>query len=174
MKKLAVVFDVLYNVLYEKGDTLIADPEEFVELIEFSTQLAEENVSVLLNEEDIELSKISTEVAVNEKNFSLIHEIVEKFNLKYANADKEISNIVDDLSSDNSLMINIRDSSPNAYEAAVLDKVSSKITDGLLDGTLTGDNDKAAFYTELSSNKALISQITDAVIKKIKNLLIAG
>ena len=173
MKKLAVVFDVLYNVLYEKGDTLIADPEEFVELIEFSTQLAEENVSVLLNEEDIELSKISTEVAVNEKNFSLIHEIVEKFNLKYANAEKEISNIVD-LSSDNSLMINIRDSSPNAYEAAVLDKVSSKITDGLLDGTLTGDNDKAAFYTELSSNKALISQITDAVIKKIKNLLIAG
>lgn len=174
MKKLAVVFDALYNVLYEKGDTVIADPEEFVELIEFSTQLAEESVSVLINEEDIELSKISTEVAINEKGFSIINEIVEKFNLKYANADKEINNIVDDLSSDDLLVINVRDSSPNAYEAAVLDKISSEITDGLLDGTLTGDNDKAAFYTELSSNKAAINQIANAIINKIKDLLIAG
>lgn len=174
MKKLAVVFDALYNVLYEKEDSVIADPEELIELIEFSTHIAVENASVLLNEEDIELSKVSTEVAINEKSFSLINDIVEKFNLKYANADQEINDIVDDLSSDDSLVINVRDSSPNAYESAVLDKVSSKITDGLLKGTLTGDDEKAAFYTELSSNKILISKITNAVIEKIKDLLMAG
>lgn len=174
MKKLAVVFDIIYNVLYEKEDSVIADPEELVELIEFSTHIAVENASVLLNEGDIELSKVSTEVALNEKTLSLINDIVDKFNLKYANADKEINNIVDDLSSDDSLVINIRDSSPNAYEAAVLDKVSLKITDGLLDGTLSGDNNKATFYTELSTNKAVINQITNAVINKIKDLLVAG
>ena len=73
----------------------------------------------------------------------MINDIVEKFNLKYANADQEINNIVNDLSSDDSLVINVRDSSQNAYEAVVLDKVSSKITEGLLKGTLTGNDDKA-------------------------------
>ncbi len=73
----------------------------------------------------------------------MINDIVEKFNLKYANADQEINNIVNDLSSDDSLVINVRDSSQNAYEAEVLDKVSSKITEGLLKGTLTGNDDKA-------------------------------
>ena len=73
----------------------------------------------------------------------MIIDIVDKFNLKYANADQEINNIVNDLSSDDSLVINVRDSSQNAYEAEVLDKVSSKITEGLLKGTLTGNDDKA-------------------------------
>lgn len=174
MKKLAMVFDVLYNVLYEKDETNVANPEELVKLIEFSTQLANNNASVLLSEEDIALDKLSTEVSFNIKPVSLINDIVVKFNLKYANADHELNEMVENLSSDDTLVVNVRDSNPSAYEAAVADKVASKITDGLLDGTLSGNNEKASFYTELSSNKTAITQITSAVIRKIKNMLMAG
>ncbi len=174
MKKLAMVFDVLYNVLYEKGESRVVNPEELVELIDFSAYMAKENVSVLLKTADLALDKVSTEVAFNPKMFSLITDIVEKFNLKYANADKELNEMVEDLSSDDTLVVNVRDSTPSAYESAIMDRVSSKITDGLLAGTISGDLEKAAFYTELSGNKLIISQITDAVIKKIKDLILAG
>lgn len=174
MKKLAMVFDVLYNVLHESEENNVMNPEELVQLIEFSSHIANENASVLVKEEDVILSKVSTEVSLNEKTYSLITDIVEKFNLKYANADKELNDIVEDLSIDDALVVNVRDSSPSAYEAAVADKVASKITDGLLDGTLSGNDEKAAFYTELSSNKKVITQITNTVIRKIKNLLLAG
>lgn len=174
MKKLAMVFDVLYNVLHKKEESQVIDPVELVQLIDFSTHLANENASILLETEDIELEKLSTEVALNQKTFSLIDDIIEKFNLKYANADKELNEIVENLGSDNSLVVNVRDSSPSAYEAAVADRVTSEITDGLLDGTISGDEEKAGFYAELSSNKAAITQITNAVIRKIKDLLLAG
>ncbi|MDD4833424.1 MAG: hypothetical protein PHC44_01650 [Lutispora sp.] len=82
--------------------------------------------------------------------------------------------MVESLSSDDSLVVNVRDSTPSAYEAAIADKVSLKITDGLLDGTISGDEEKTAFYTELSSNKAVVTQITNTVIRKIKDLLLAG
>ncbi len=174
MKKLAMVFDVLYKVLYEKDKSKVVDPEELVELIDFSAQIAKENISVLLKTTDLALNKVPTEVVVNPKTYSLITDIVEKFNLKYANADKELDKMVEDLSSDDSLVVNVRDSTRSAYESAVMDRVSSKITDGLLAGTLDGDAAKSAFYTELSGNKMIISQITEAIIEKIKNLLAAG
>ncbi len=174
MKKLAMVFDVLYKVLYEKDKSKVVDPEELVELIDFSAQIAKENISVLLKTTDLALNKVPTEVVVNPKTYSLITDIVEKFNLKYANADKELDKMVEDLSSDDSLVVNVRDSTRSAYESAVMDRVSSKITDGLLAGTLDGDVAKSAFYTELSGNKMIISQITEAIIEKIKNLLAAG
>lgn len=174
MKKLAMVFDVLYKVLYEKGESKIVNPEELVELIDFSAHMAKENISVLLKTTDLALNRIPTDVVVNPKTFSLITDIVEKFNLKYANADKELDKMVDDLSTDDSLVVNVRDSTPGAYESAVMDRVSSKITAGLLAGTIDGDAEKSAFYTELSGNKVIISQITEAVIKKIKDLLVAG
>ncbi len=174
MKKLAIVFDVLYNVLYEKEESQVVDPEELVELIDFSTSIANENVSILLETDDIILDKISTEVALNQKAYSLIDEIIERFNLKYANADTELNEMVDKLSTNNTLVVNVRDSTPSAYEAAVEDMVSSNITDGLLEGTLKGDFDKVGFYTELSSSKAAIKLITNAVISKIKNFLMAG
>ncbi|QNU66086.1 hypothetical protein EHE19_014520 [Ruminiclostridium herbifermentans] len=50
--------------------------------------------------------------------------------------------MVEKLSLDDVLVVNVRDSNPSAYEAAVADKVSSKITDGLLEGTLSGNNEK--------------------------------
>lgn len=172
MKKYAVVFDVLYNVLHVKDESNVVDPAEMVELIDFSTQLASENVSILPETKDIPLDKLSTEVVLEKKTYSLIDDIIEKFNLKYANADKELNEIVTNLSADEALVGNVRDSSPNAYEAAAYDKVTAKITDGLLDGTLSGNNDKANFYAELSNNKVAVAQITNAVIRKIKDLLL--
>lgn len=174
MKKIALVFDVLYNVLHVKEENEVIDPAEMVALIDFSIQLASENASVMLKTEDIALDKLSTEITLSQKTFSLIGDIVEKFNLKYANADVELNEMVNALSSDESLVGNVRDSSPSAYEAVITDKVTAKITEGLLDGTFSKNNDKANFYAELSSNKAAIMQISNAVIRKIKDLLLTG
>ena len=43
-------------------------------------------------------------------------EIIEKFNVHYANVGVEMEGIIDDLSSDESLRMNIRNSVPSAYE----------------------------------------------------------
>ncbi len=113
-------------------------------------------------------------MAINKKAFSLVDDIIEKFNIRYANADKELSDMVENLSSDDILIVNVRDSSPSAYEAAVADRVKTKITDGFLEGTLSGNNEKAEFYTEKYSDNAFITDITNAVIRKIKDLLLVG
>lgn len=174
MKKYAAVFEILYKVLFEKDNSNIVNPEEMVRLIDFSTKLAADNLSILLETKDIPLEKLSTDVALAHKTSSLIDEIIERFNLKYAHADAELNAMVDTLSNDESLVGNVRDSSPNAYEAAITDKVASKITEGLLDGTLSGDIDKANFYAELSNNKDVVPRITSAVIRKIKDMLLAS
>lgn len=174
MKKNAIVFDIVYNVLHIKEESEVIDPSEMIELIDFSTNIAMENQALLIKEEDIALDKLSTEVVVSQKTLSLIDDIVEKFNLKYENADSELNSMVSDLSADDSLVNNVKNSSESAYEAAVTDKVMGKITDGLLDGTINGDADKAGFYAELSGNKAVVTQITNAVIRKIKDLLLAS
>lgn len=174
MKNIAVVFDVVYNFLYEQEDSEVVDPEALVRLIDFSAQVATENESLILQKEDVALDKLATEVTITEKSYSVIDEIVEKFNLKYANAEKEIDNIVSELSEDDSLVTNVRDSSESAYEAAISDKVTSKITDGLLDSTLSGDTERADFYAELGKDRSVIVQITNTVIRKIKNMLVAS
>lgn len=174
MKKYAVVYDVLYNVLHERDESIIVDPSEMVSLLDYSAQLASQNLSILLETKEISLDKLSTEVALAQKTYSLIGEIVEKFNLKYANADAELNEMVNTLSTDEGLIGNVRDSSPSAYEAVVTDKVAAKITDGLLDGTISGNNDKANFYAELSSNKDAVTQIANAVIRKIKDMLLVA
>ena len=94
--------------------------------------------------------------------------------MKYADAEKEIGNIVSELSEDDSLVSNVRDSNESAYEAAITDRVTSKITDGLLDSTLSGDTERADFYAELGNDRSVIVQITNAVIRKIKNMLVAS
>lgn len=174
MKKLAVVFDVIYNVLHERENIPTIHPEELVELVDFSTQIANDKVAILLETQEIAFDKLSTDITLKQKNFSVIDDIIEKFNLRYAGAAEELNNIVETLSTDSDLVINVRDSHQSAYEPAVADRVSSKITDGLLEGTMAGDNEKASFYAELSSNKTAIMQITNAVIKKINDLLLAG
>lgn len=39
---------------------------------------------------------------------------------------------------------------------------------------MNGDMDKAGLYAELSGNKAIVTQITNAVIRKIKDMLLAS
>ena len=87
-----------------------------------------------------------------ERRSSSIDDIIEKFNIRYANANKEISDIITTLSSDSVLVSNVRDSSQNAYEAAITERVISSITKGVLDGSMVGDTDRVSFFAELSNN----------------------
>ena len=64
--------------------------------------------------------------------------------------------------------------STSAYEAAVAERLSSRIMDGLFDGTVNGDTEKAEFYTELSENTSALIQIRNSIIRKIKDLLLAS
>ena len=104
----------------------------------------------------------------------MIDEIIETFNLRYANADAEIRSIIDDLSSDKDLQSNVQNSTENAYETAVSERVSSKIMDGVFDGTINGDTEKAEFFTEISNNESIVRHISRAIIRQIKDLLLAG
>ena len=72
------------------------------------------------------------------------------------------------------LQSNVQNSSESAYEAAVAERVVSRIMDGVFDGTISGDTDKADFYTELSENSTALIQIRNSIIQRIKNLLLAG
>ncbi len=174
MNKLAKVFETLYKVLYLKEDIQMIKPEDLVELIKYSTNPDSSNQNLMLVAEDTPLYKLSTDTSLPFKTFSPIDDIIEKFNIRYSSAKGELTNIIDTLSADESLLMNVRDSSQSAYESVVSDKVASKITDGLLDGTQSGDDEKASFYAELSSNKTAVLQIANAVVRKIKDLLLAG
>ena len=174
MEQLAIVFNVLYNVLYEKEETPAIDASELVDLVEFSTKATQEEFTIELHAEDQAFDGISTDVASADKTLSLIDEIIEKFNLRYANADAEISGIINDLSNDKDLQSNVQNSSESAYEAAVAERVASRIMDGVFDGTMSGDTDKAEFYTELSENNSAVIQIRNTIIRKIKDLLLAS
>ena len=124
--------------------------------------------------EDQTCDGVSTDVVAADKTLSMIDDIVEKFNLRYAKADEEIGAIISDLSGDQDLQSNVRDSSASAYEAAVTERVASRIMDGVFDGTINGDAEKAEFYTALSENKSAITQISNSIIRKIKDLLLAS
>ena len=87
---------------------------------------------------------------------------------------KRSASIVSELSEDDSLVNNVRDSNESAYEAAITDRVTSRITDGLIDSTLSGDTERADFYAELGNDRSVIIQITNAVIRRIKDMLIAS
>ena len=174
MERLAVVFSVLYNVLYEKQEDAAINASELVDLVEFSTKMAQNEFTIELTPEDQAFEGISTDVAAADTTLSVIDEIIERFNLRYANAEQEIGNIITDLSTDSDLQSNVRDSSTSAYEAVVSDRVTSRIMDGLFAGMLNGDTDKAEFYTELSENHAAKLQIRNRIIRKIKDFLLAG
>lgn len=171
LEQLAVFFDVLYKVLYVKDTLPSMNPEELVELVEYSTQAIQEEFAIDLKTETQELDSISTDVMPVEKVQSQIDEIVERFNLRYANAEAEISNLIDELCSDLTLQSNIKNSTSSAYEAAVSERVNSRIMDGVFDGTMNGDNDKAEFYTGLSENNAAILQIRNMIIQRIQGMV---
>lgn len=174
MEKLAVVFSIVYNILYEPDNTEQIDAAELVELVEFSTKIAQEELTIELQTEDQAFDGISTNVAAADKTYSMIDEIIEKFNLRYADADAIIRDIVTALSDDEDLHANVRDSSPSAYEAVIGEKVDSTIMDGMYNSMVDGDSERAEFYSELSENKGFKTQIISSVIRKIKDLLLSA
>ena len=174
MERYAIVFDVLYNVLYEAEVTEDIDPKELVDLVEFSTKVAQDEFAIELHTEDQAMDGISTSVSVTDHMFSVIDEIIEKFNLRYANAEIEVGSIIRELSEDADLQSNVRNSTTSAYEAAIAERLDSRIMDGVFDGTISGDTEKAEFYAELSENKPAKNQIKNSIIRKIKNMLIAA
>ena len=174
MEQIAVVFSVVHNVLYEPDNTEKIDAAELVELVEFSTKVAQEDLTIELQAEDQAFDGVSTDVASSDKTFSLIDEIIEKFNLRYAGAEIEVANLVTVLSADENLHANVRDSSPSAYEAVIIEQLSSKIMDGMFESVMDGDTERAEFFSELSENKPVKSQIVKVVIKKIKDFLLSA
>lgn len=174
MEQIAIVFSVVYNVLYEPDNTEKIDAAELVELVEFSTKVAQEDLTIELQAEDQAFDGVSTDVASSDKTFSLIDEIIEKFNLRYAGAEAEVANLVTVLSADESLHANVRDSSPSAYEAVIGERLASKIMDGMFDSMMDGDTERAEFFSELSENKPVKSHIVKVVIKKIKDFLLSA
>ena len=59
-----------------------------------------------------------------------------------------------------------RDSAP-VYKVEIYGNLISE-------GTISGDTEKAEFYTELSENKPAKLQIRNSIIRKIKDLLLVG
>ena len=174
MEQIAIVFSVVYNVLYEPDNTEKIDAAELVELVEFSTKVAQEDLTIELQAEDQAFDGVSTDVAASDKTYSLIDEIIEKFNLRYAGAEAEVANLVTVLSADENLHANVRDSSPSAYEAVIGERLASKIMDGMFESVMDGDTERAEFFSELSENKPVKSQIVKVVIKKIKDFLLSA
>lgn len=174
MEKIAVVFSVIYNVLYEPDTTEAIDASELVELVEFSTKVAQEELTIELHAEDQAFDGISTNVAAADKTYSMIDEIIEKFNLRYAEAEVIIKDIMTTLSDDADLHSNVRDSSPSAYEAVVDERVDSTIMDGMFNSMMAGDSKRAEFYSELSENKPVKTQIRNSVIRRIKDFLLSA
>lgn len=106
--------------------------------------------------------------------FWMIDEIIEKFNLRYAEAEVIIKDIMTTLSDDADLHSNVRDSSPSAYEAVVDERVDSTIMDGMFNSMMAGDSERAEFYSELSENKPVKMQIRNSVIRRIKDFLLSA
>ena len=78
------------------------------------------------------------------------------------------------LSTDENLHANVRDSSPSAYEAVIGERLASQIMDGMFDSMMDGDTERAEFFSELSENKSIKSQIVKVVIRKIKDFLLSA
>jgi hypothetical protein len=100
--------------------------------------------------EDQAFDGISTDVAMADKTYSLIDEIIEKFNAHYANAGAEMEEMIDALFNDEDLRMNVKNSAPSAYEYAASEKLSERINTHMLDGLITGNQDKIDYYNELS------------------------
>ena len=140
-------------------------------MVEFSTKLAQEDLAIELVAVDQPFDGISTDVATADKTFSLIDEIIEKFNSHYANAIPEMEEMINALSNDEDLRLNVKNSAPSAYESAVSEKLVTRINDHLFDGIMTGNQEKTEYYTALSADSNTQKQIGSRIIRKIKDFL---
>ncbi|MDD3268557.1 MAG: DEAD/DEAH box helicase family protein [Syntrophomonadaceae bacterium] len=173
MKRLAVFLDALHNVLYQKASDTKINPDELVELVVYSAEKAVEDENLLGDTMEYSFDKISTESVIKEKSYSLIDEIIERINTRYGNyenASKEFNEIVDTLSNDNDMIVNIRDSSPSAYEAEAIDKIGQIFVNGIL----SSDEARSQFFAQISSDKDVLRTLAKAVIRRIQDGLIAS
>ena len=138
MERLAIIFSVLYNVLYEREETEKIHPGELAELVKFSTKVAQEDLTIDLIAENQGFDGISTDVAMADKTYSLIDEFIEKFNAHYANAGAEMEEMIDALFNDEDSRMNVKNSAPSAYEYVASEKLSERINTYVLDGLMTG------------------------------------
>ena len=79
--------------------------------------------------------------------------------------------MIDALFNDEDLRMNVKNSSPSAYEAAACEKLSERINTHMLDGVLTDNQEKINFYSELNDDKNTQKQICGRIIRKIKDFL---
>lgn len=173
MKRLAVFLDVLHNVLYQKSEDDKIDPGELVELVSYSAKKAVEDENLLVKVVDYPLNGISTESYIKEKSYSLIDDIIYRINTRYGNygnARQELVEIVDKLSNDKDMIVNVRDSSPSAYEAEVIDKIGKIFVNGIL----SSEETQSRFYAQLSNDRDVIRSLAKAVIRRIQNELTAS
>lgn len=173
MKRLAVFLDALHNVLNVKAQDIGINPDELVELVVYSAEKAIEDENLLGDSIEYSFDKISTESVVKEKSYSLIDEIIEKINTRYGNyenASKELNEIVDTLSNDKDMIVNIRDSTPSAYEAEAIDKIGQIFVNRIL----LSDEESARFFAEISNDKEVLRTLAQAVIRRIQEGLRAS
>jgi len=173
MKRLAVFLDTLHNVLYRKDEDARINPEEMVELIAFSAEKALEDENLLVDTVEYRLEKIPAEVQLKETSYSLIDEIIERINTRYGNyehAAKELNNIVYTLSNDKDMIVNVRDSTPGAYESEAVDKIGQIFVNGVL----SSEEERSRFYAYISNDKDIIKTLAQAVIRRIKDNLQAS
>ena len=104
----------------------------------------------------------------------MVEGIYDQIPSAYADAEVIIKDIMTNLSDDADLHSNVRDSSPSAYEAVVDERVDSTIMDGMFNSMMSGDSERAEFFSELSENKPIKMQIRNFVIRKIKDFLLSA
>ena len=89
----------------------------------------------------------------------------------YTKAAAEMEEMIDDLFNDEDLRLNVKNSAPSAYESAVSEKLSDRISAHLLDGVMTDNKEKTEYYTALSADSNIKKQIGNRIIRKIKDFL---
>ena len=77
--------------------------------------------------------------------------------------------MINSLFMDEDLRMNVKNSAPSAYEYATSEKLTERINSHMLDGLITGNNEKVEYYNELSGDKNTQKQICSTIIRKIKD-----
>ena len=170
LRKVVVFLEIATKVLQIKMENEVVRAEELVAIVDYSAKKNIDEERLLLHEETKGFDGVSTEVSIMPKNYSYIDELIEKFNTRYAGAGKEFSGIVEKLSADDKLIINVKESSQSAYEAETIEKVAEMFVNGMM----SDDQEKSAFYAQISGDKEVKRQLANAIIRKIKDELLAS
>ena len=167
MKRLAVFLDALRNVLATERSAEPIRPEELAELVKFTTKKVMHEMNLLPMVVEQELPAVPTAVTVAEPAVSGLDEIIQRINAKYGyeGARDAVESIVAELAGDDRLVMNVRHSAPNAYEAETMDRLN----DICVNGMLSSEGARERFYAELSKDKDFLRDLASAVIRRIQH-----